>query len=91
MKRATQHRADKNTVISVIVTTHGLLHLSHQRQSGWRSPGGSVFVTSSSYTSVCPLIHGDNLQALSPSYTVTILGHGRATTHPDLSNRDASA
>ena len=28
---------------------------------------------------------------LSPSYTVTILGHGRATTHPDLSNRDASA
>ena len=23
---------------------------------------------------------------LSPSYTVTILGHGRATTHPDLSN-----
>ena len=64
MKRATQHRADKNTVISVIVTTNGLLHLSHQRQSGWRSPGGSVFVTSSSYTSVCPLIHGDNLQAL---------------------------
>ena len=29
--------------------------------------------------------------SLSPSYTVTILGHGRATTHPDLSNRDASA